>query len=308
MKTPKVSIIVPVYNCEQYVDQCISSLVNQSYRDFEIVIVNDGSTDNSLEICERWRDADSRIKIVTIPNGGVANARNIGLQSAVGEYILFVDGDDMVHQAMMKCMIAHLKPEAIVAVGYTRFHESKCDSNDLVGEFRVLEGKCGKIVQHRQGCYCWGVLYDRKILDKYNIIFNKEMRNLEDVVWNATYFMYVDRMVYIDYPFYKYRFNPTSITSKCVDPLWQAKWQFIAYQEIHREFQKRHDKLFRHTPSKIKNTCIKAMCGEILSYKYSIKEFVDYMQRVCGIQIGSFIRGRYYLLAAVYRLQRKFCE
>lgn len=90
----KVSIIVPVYNVEAYLDQCISSIICQTYTDYELILVNDGSPDKCPQLCEAWAERDARIKVIHKQNGGLSDARNKGLESASGDYIIFVDGDD----------------------------------------------------------------------------------------------------------------------------------------------------------------------------------------------------------------------
>ena len=92
----KYSIIVPIYNISSLIDQCVESLVNQTYKKLEIILVNDGSKDNSLEIIKKWERKDSRIVVVNKPNGGLSSARNEGLKSATGDYVLYVDGDDWI--------------------------------------------------------------------------------------------------------------------------------------------------------------------------------------------------------------------
>src|SRR5688572_14059839 len=93
----KISIIVPVYNLEDFLPNCIDSLINQSFNDIEIILVNDGSKDNSPKICDEYAESDKRIKVIHKKNEGVSIARNTGLKAAIGEYIVFVDGDDWVH-------------------------------------------------------------------------------------------------------------------------------------------------------------------------------------------------------------------
>ncbi|MBQ3196317.1 MAG: glycosyltransferase family 2 protein [Clostridia bacterium] len=91
-----ISVIIPVYNCEKYIERCIKSVIAQSFKDFELIVVNDGSTDNTEEICRRFHNADSRIRLFTVENSGVAAARNFGMEKANGDYISFMDGDDYV--------------------------------------------------------------------------------------------------------------------------------------------------------------------------------------------------------------------
>ena len=99
---PLISVIVPVYNVEKYVGRCITSNINQSYTNLEIIVVNDGSTDNSLSVCESYAAKDNRIKLITQENRGLSGARNTGLRHYTGEYVTFVDSDDWIHRNMVE--------------------------------------------------------------------------------------------------------------------------------------------------------------------------------------------------------------
>ena len=100
-----VSIIVPVYNIEKYLEQCINSLINQTYSNIEIILVNDGSNDRSSNICERYEKKIDNIMLLNKPNGGLSDARNYGISAAKGEYIVFVDGDDYVDKYYVEKLI-----------------------------------------------------------------------------------------------------------------------------------------------------------------------------------------------------------
>ena len=97
-----ITVIVPIYNSSSFLDKCISSVLSQSYADFELLLINDGSTDNSGEICDSYAQKDSRVRVIHKINGGVSSARNIGLDEAKGEWITFVDSDDWVHEDFCK--------------------------------------------------------------------------------------------------------------------------------------------------------------------------------------------------------------
>lgn len=101
-RDPKVSVIIPVYNVEKYLDDCLENVVNQTLQDIEIICVNDGSTDNSLEVLQKYESEDARIKIINKENGGLSSARNAGIREAKGEYILFLDSDDMISKGLCK--------------------------------------------------------------------------------------------------------------------------------------------------------------------------------------------------------------
>ena len=101
-KKCKVSIIVPVYNVEKYVERCIESIIKQSYKNLEIILIDDGSKDNSGKICDEYAEKDNRIKVIHKKNGGLSDARNTGLNIADGEYICFIDSDDYIHKDLVK--------------------------------------------------------------------------------------------------------------------------------------------------------------------------------------------------------------
>lgn len=104
MNNPKISVIIPVYNVDKYVEKCLKSIINQTYNNLEIIIVNDGSTDNSLMICEKIAKKDKRIKIITQKNGGLSLARNTGIKNSTGDYIAFIDSDDYVSKRFIEVL------------------------------------------------------------------------------------------------------------------------------------------------------------------------------------------------------------
>ena len=105
MELPKVSIIVPCWGVEKYLDRCVESLVNQTLTDIEIILVDDGSTDNCPAMCDRWAEKDSRIKVIHKENGGLSSARNAGLDACTGDYIGFVDSDDWIEPDMYEYLL-----------------------------------------------------------------------------------------------------------------------------------------------------------------------------------------------------------
>ena len=105
----KISVLVPIYNAEKYIEKCLDSIVNQTYENIEIVLIEDGSTDNSLEIIKEYSKQDKRIKIISIKNNGVADARNKALENATGDYVTFVDSDDYVEKDYVETLYTNLK-------------------------------------------------------------------------------------------------------------------------------------------------------------------------------------------------------
>ena len=108
MDKAKISVIVPVYNTEKFLNNCIESILNQTHKNLEVIIIDDGSTDNSPAICDEYAKKDSRVKVIHKENGGVSSARNAGLDIASGEYIGFIDGDDVIEPDMYHFLLANL--------------------------------------------------------------------------------------------------------------------------------------------------------------------------------------------------------
>ena len=108
MENPKVSILVPIYNVEKYLSRCIESVLSQDFRDYELILVDDGSPDRCPQICDEYAKKDSRIKVIHKKNGGLSDARNIGLDIATGEYVMFIDSDDFVDIDMMESMMNNM--------------------------------------------------------------------------------------------------------------------------------------------------------------------------------------------------------
>ena len=128
---PQVSVIVPVYNTEKYLAQCVDSILAQTLRDIEVILVDDGSTDNSPAICDSYKSRDERIKVIHQQNKGLSAARNAGIRIASGKYIAFVDSDDFVDCKMYECMLHLAESENVPLVICTGFYYSDKDTNRI---------------------------------------------------------------------------------------------------------------------------------------------------------------------------------
>ena len=117
---PKISIIVPVYNAEKYLNECVDSILNQDFTDFELLLVNDGSKDNSGHLCDKYAHKDNRVRVFHKENGGVSSARNLGLDNAIGEYIVFIDSDDYVDVNYLSILMS-VGESDLVVTGYEGF-------------------------------------------------------------------------------------------------------------------------------------------------------------------------------------------
>lgn len=205
----KISIIIPVYNCEKYIEKCLNSLVNQTLKDIEIILVNDGSTDNSRKIIESF--TDSRIKILDKKNGGQSSARNIGLDVAQGEYIGFVDSDDWVDEDYFEKLYNTAKKyDADIAMAdFIRKGPQKHTIRLNIAEEKVYEKIENKIKianALKEGCI-WNKIYKKEILN--GIRFTEGMF-FEDGPFTIKTLHAADRLVTVPGTYYYYFQNPSS--------------------------------------------------------------------------------------------------
>lgn len=214
-----VSIIIQVYNVAKYLDDCIQSLIRQSYDNLQIILVDDGSIDNSLEICKKWEKIDNRVKVFHQEKKGLCAARNTGISYAEGEYLCFVDSDDCLHWQFIEIMfeVARENYLDMVACRYLRFHERNELKEEFINEVPQYLVKGIKNLFAKHEIYCWGALYKRSIIEQKKLLFDENLSNLEDAVWNCIYMQDLRETIYIDLPLYFYRMRPNQITGKIAD-------------------------------------------------------------------------------------------
>lgn len=194
----QISVIIPVYNCEKYIEECIKSVLKQSYKDFELILVDDGSTDSSGQICEAYALKDKRIFVIHKENGGGAGeARNVGLSNASCPFVFFIDSDDWVEPSLFEKMMKKQDEGNydIVICGYKNIIDKNNDKineriiypeHAYVSEDEVKKFFVSKYPEGMVG-YPWNKLYKRDIIDRYHLRFPK-MRRLEDGIFNMEYF------------------------------------------------------------------------------------------------------------------------
>lgn len=242
---PKVSIIVPVYNVAPYLRQCMDSIINQTYRNIEIICVDDGSTDESGEILDKYAKSDNRISEAHTNNSGVASARNTGLSLASGEYLLFVDGDDWIDTATCQKAVSSISTESadVVMWPYIREFTDHSDPKMIFrGQKLFDETECRKLQRRMIGLSdeelahpenadalstVWGKLYRREIIEQNHLRFENLSRigTYEDGLFNLCYFAHVKSAIYIPDYLSHYRKN-TGMTSKYRSQL-ASQWKTL---------------------------------------------------------------------------------
>lgn len=214
----KVSIILPIYNVEDYLEKCVESVRNQTYDNLEIILVDDGAKDSSPQICDKLAKEDNRIKVIHKANGGLSSARNAGYEAATGEYLMYIDSDDKVKENIVsKCMEAMERDGSdIVIYGYEKVDESDnileiCTWGDKVfNHDEMVEYLYEGITQMSFG-YAWNKLYRKAILDESGILADSKIIDREDLVYNMELLPFVQKVTYIDYAGYEYLQRSTSL-------------------------------------------------------------------------------------------------
>ena len=217
MSSNLISIIVPFYNVEQYIDRCIQSLITQTYRNIEILLVDDCSPDNTLEIAKKYTKTDARIKILQYEkNRGLGGARNYGIQNANGEYVLFVDSDDYIEANTIERLYEKAKNNnlCVLEANYLKEGESNTEILPIRDYFvnKVLSGKEYWESIPIAPVVAWNKFYKLSFLKENNIAF--KLRKFEDVAFTAEVFMQAKRVMNIDFPFYHYIVRENSIMTE----------------------------------------------------------------------------------------------
>lgn len=228
---PKISIIVPIYNVESYLDRCIQSLLNQTLKEIEIILVDDGSPDNCPVMCDEYAKQDNRIKVIHKKNAGLGYARNSGLEIATGEYVAFVDSDDFVDSNMYQALYERAKRDNLDTCycGFVRHYATGKDENKMeVRSYMCFTGR--KEVDsflldmvgpepsyHSDVKYMmcvWKAIYSKVLIDKYNIRFCSERRFVsEDIIFHLDYLPKALNVGFIPDCFYYYCVNGTATLS-----------------------------------------------------------------------------------------------
>ena len=249
---PQVSIIVPVYNVENYIERCLNSLVNQTFKDIEIITINDGSTDKSLELLNKYAKEDIRISVIDLGDEGVSYCRNLGIEKANGKYIMFVDSDDWIDSSMVEVMYKKAEENKLDLVMCSYIREFKDHSKEKIFNLpqeiiykedkvknELLRKLVGPIKEELSNPEMldalgtvWGKLYRADILKENKIKFVdlKEIGSAEDTLFNIFTFNYLSKVMFLNKHMYHYwRDNPKSVTSQYNPKLKEQRKVFFKY-------------------------------------------------------------------------------
>ncbi|OUO50551.1 hypothetical protein B5F76_11425 [Desulfovibrio sp. An276] len=212
--SPKISIVIPVYNQEKYIEKCLNSILNQIYRNIEVIVVNDGSTDNTKNLCEKFLTFDKRFKLINQKNGGVSKARNTGLKNITGEYVTFIDGDDYIDKDLILNYVYYLEKykKNILISGFRRIEYNKI-KYVYKDEFAVLdlhEGLKRLFKDNSYRNYLWNKLYPSSFFKKVKF---EEGKTYEDVRVQYKLFELSNYIITCPFVGYNYIYCKNSITN-----------------------------------------------------------------------------------------------
>lgn len=307
-RRPVISVIVPIYNVEMYLNNCIESIINQRYTNLEIILVDDGSTDKSFNLCNIWASRDSRIKVIHKENGGLSDARNIGLQMAKGDFIAFVDSDDWIEESFLqKLYLAILQSDADIAECSVTFVD---EDGKTIKERKVKNGsKILKKVEALQalilenGVYqtVWNKLYRRSVI---NDIFFEVGRCNEDEFWTYKVIDNAESMILVNSPLYNYRQRQSSIMGKGYT-IKRLDGVLARFQRI--EYLKKYEPLYRLSRQQFVIDCLWNLQSAFIylsgnEKKYAKDYILNLLRSIGRVHLREMtLKGKYQLWILLFQ-------
>ena len=288
----KISVIVPVFNGAEFLRPCVDSILAQSFCDLEIILVDDGSTDKSPEICDRYAAQDKRVICIHQENAGAAAARNRGLKAATGKYIAFADSDDWIDRDMYETMVSVAEERSCDLVICDCLKESETGSqtytHELPGGYYDREAMVSQYfpqllmpdsMEYPVTISNWLLLIRRKIIEENRLSFPEGMRFSEDLLFGSEVGYYAQSMTYLkDYTPYHYRQNPASVTHT----VFKDKWPLLLelYRRIRKSFQKKPDYDFTPQIQRCMLFFVYMAMNQRLAAKLPLKQFFQEVKKV----------------------------
>jgi len=247
----KVSIIVPIYNAEKALRRCVDSILRQDFKDFELLLMDDGSKDSSPEICDEYEKQDERVRVFHKPNSGVSNTRNMALDNAKGKYIQFLDADDWIESSATKLLVRKAEEydaDMVIAdfyrvVGDNKSPKGNIKEQDVFDNLQYADYMLKSPADYYYGVI-WNKLYRREIIDTYHLRMDPEIHWCEDFIFNMNYILKAKRICSLQVPIYYYVKTEGSLVAQGMNPkgIEQMKMSVIDYyRDFYKELYKGTD-------------------------------------------------------------------
>lgn len=261
----RISVIVPIFNVEQFLSRSLDSILNQTYRNIEIILIDDGSTDHSGAICDKYEERDTRVKVIHQTNRGVSSARNAGLDIATGDYISFVDPDDWIEPDMYQKLTDYLSVGEVDIVRFNALRKGEVlNWLPFEGYYQGdrLENEVAlPMIGSKEfgGMFILGVLwmhlYKREFIDRHTVRFNVELRRCEDRLFTIQSVMCAHNMLFINDTFYHYEVYDESLSNRYDPSRWQQECIFL--ESLRELYIKNKNVIFvKEADRRIANDCI----------------------------------------------------
>lgn len=231
---PLVSVVIPIYNVEKYIKKCVDTIVNQTYKNLEIILVDDGSPDNSGYIADSYASSDHRIKVVHKKNGGLSDARNTGMEISNGDYICFVDSDDYIELDMIEKVLEKALTTDSDVILFGLYNEVLDEHEEIIEQERVFIDNANLQLMTSVIGYAWNKLYKSAFLKSKNFAFQKSLSLIEDIIFNEKIFLNANKIEYLKDPLYHYinRNRPTLVKKYYEDSYKLHKMGFQARRNV----------------------------------------------------------------------------
>ena len=230
----KLTIIIPIYNCEQYLRECVQSLIHNYVDGTEIILIDDGSTDHSANICDTYAQQYDFIKVFHIENQGVSNARNVGIREATGEYVCFVDADDYLLDNGIQIILREISRYDAEIILFPYVSEKKDSSSEhffySISNKQVSGEKALMIYLHEGGAAAWAKVYKRAMLLHHHIQFKVSMKMGEDSLFCTQAIGASEQAAFSDQAFYFYRYNDAGASKKHKAEYFEDYWSLYQVQ------------------------------------------------------------------------------
>lgn len=308
----KFSVIIPVYNVEPYLEECLDSILAQNYQDYEVLLINDGSTDASGEVCDRYAEKDRRITVFHQPNRGVSAARNLGLDHATGEWICFIDSDDLVEAQYLAAFAENISDDSdLVIQGIKRIGKV----NDVFCSFKQIE-KISRddffdhyLIWPHYFSPC-NKTYRKSIITEHNLRFDESVHFGEDTIFNLDYAENAKGMfTLLSNVHYIYRFNFEGLATKEVG-FHQRVYLFEYVKDKLSRFTRKRDELYWYSTPALKmlymdksvDSTYRHLKLFVKNHKAEVLEIFD-GKRISMKVITFLIRqDAYFLLDVIFRI------
>lgn len=322
MWNKEVSVIVPTYNSEKYLHKCVTSILNQSFSKFELILVNDGSTDNTQKLCEEYALRDKRIHVINQTNMGVAKAREAGLSIAQGKYIIYIDVDDYVKEDYIEVLYKQIEEcnVDIVCCNYYVVTPNLCvkEENIKKEEYRdnIKELLNDYFFGRDYSYVVWGKIYKSEILKKAQFL---SLKYLEDTYMIVSLFPHIEAIKLITYSGYYYQKRENSITA-CIDWIEKTKDMLILAEYVLR-ICKMYNELETEAVKQLQDYLFAAVVKHYqIATQVQMEElnnsFFNYYEYLCSCYKGGFIKKiilsdfakKTYIFKPLILLYYKYCK